>query len=52
VQPFQPLPEQTRRGAATQTRTERAPVELSEVAKLDPPAAGEPKLLPPVVPLR
>ena len=52
VQPFQPAPEETQRRAATQTRTERAPTELSEVAKLGPPAAGEPKLLPPVVALR
>jgi pimeloyl-ACP methyl ester carboxylesterase len=51
VQPFQPLPEETRRGVATQTRTDRAPAELTEVAKLGPPA-GEPKLLPPVVALR
>jgi pimeloyl-ACP methyl ester carboxylesterase len=52
IQPYQPQPEETLRGAATENRTERAPTELSEVAKLDPPAAGEPKLLPPVVALR
>jgi pimeloyl-ACP methyl ester carboxylesterase len=51
AQPFQPAPEENRRGAAA-VRTERAPAELSAVAKLDPPAAGEAKLLPPVVPRR
>jgi pimeloyl-ACP methyl ester carboxylesterase len=51
AQPFQRRPAETRRATAT-VRTERAPTELSEVAKLAPPTDGEPKLLPPVRPLR
>ncbi|MFG1608230.1 alpha/beta hydrolase [Actinoplanes sp. NPDC049265] len=51
VQPFQPAPEAKARGAK-QTRTERAPADLADVAKLTPPAAGDAKLLPPVTALR
>jgi pimeloyl-ACP methyl ester carboxylesterase len=49
VQPYQPEPETAKRGTATETRTERVPAERSEIVKLNPPAASEPKLLPPVV---
>ncbi|MEV6630718.1 alpha/beta hydrolase [Actinoplanes sp. NPDC051470] len=48
VQPFQAATAKAR-GTA---RTERVPADLASVAKLTPPAAGEAKLLPPVVRLR
>jgi len=51
IQPYQPSQE-AKRTTATQARTQRVPADKSEVVKLTPPAAGEPKMLPPVVPIR